>query len=143
MTVLLTFLTLCLIVWIIILQDKISSLQKEVKRTKKIIKYNIELGVIQKRPQKQTEPPVQELLPEVTPQAEQSKDINFEKLFLENIFNKIGAIALIIGLAIFIKIIAPYFIFTPVIKILLGTIFACCHTFPWNASIFRNCCVPV
>lgn len=129
MTVLLTFLTLCLIVWIIILQDKISSLQKEVKRTKKIIKYNIELGVIQKRPQKQTEPPVQELLPEVTPQAEQSKDINFEKLFLENIFNKIGAIALIIGLAIFIKIIAPYFIFTPVIKILLGTIFAAATLF--------------
>lgn len=43
-----------------------------------------------------------------------------EKLFLGNIFNKIGALAIFVGLIIFIKLISPYIIFTPWIKLSLG-----------------------
>lgn len=47
-------------------------------------------------------------------------DFNFEKVFMENIFNKIGALALIIGIGIFIKLISPYFIFTPPMQITIA-----------------------
>ena len=45
---------------------------------------------------------------------------HFEKLFLGNLFNKIGAIALIIGMGLFIKFISRGIIFTPTIKVILG-----------------------
>jgi len=56
---------------------------------------------------------------EVTKNAAQ---FNFENIFLGNIFNKIGAIAIIIGLCLFIKLISPYIVFTPLIKITMGYI---------------------
>lgn len=131
MVILLTFLVFCLIIWMIILQDKVSTLQKDMKKTKKIVKLNLEEGSLQKPQNLKLTSSYEENLQQPVQQSETLKpedthesDINFEKVFLENIFNKIGAIALLIALGIFIKIIAPYFIFTPVIKILLGTLFA-------------------
>ena len=47
---------------------------------------------------------------------------DFEKTFLGNVFNKIGAVALIIGMIIFVKLITPYFAFTPIMKTVLGFI---------------------
>lgn len=38
---------------------------------------------------------------------------NWEKLFMGNLFNKLGALAIIVGVGIFIKLVSPYFEFTP------------------------------
>lgn len=51
---------------------------------------------------------------------DENNSFDFESLFLGNLFNKIGAAALIIGIGIFIKLIAPYIVFTPVMKVLTG-----------------------
>lgn len=45
---------------------------------------------------------------------------SFENLFLGNIFNKIGALAILVGLIILIKIVSPFIVFTPQLKIILG-----------------------
>lgn len=42
---------------------------------------------------------------------------NFESIFMGNIFNKIGAIAIFIGICFFIKIVSPYIVFTDEMKI--------------------------
>ncbi len=57
-------------------------------------------------------------------QLPKTKFLDFETTFLGNIFNKIGAIALVISCIVFIKIISPYVIFTPAMKISLGYIAA-------------------
>ena len=44
---------------------------------------------------------------------------DFEKLMLGNIFNKLGALALIIGLAIFIMLLSPMIVFTPLRQVIL------------------------
>lgn len=44
----------------------------------------------------------------------------FEKIFLGNIFNKIGALAIITGIAFFIKVVSQYIVFTPALKITLA-----------------------
>lgn len=44
----------------------------------------------------------------------------FEKIFLGNIFNKIGALAIIMGIAFFIKVVSQYIVFTPALKITLA-----------------------
>ena len=52
---------------------------------------------------------------------EPEKDKNgFEKIFLGNIFNKIGALAIIIGFIFFIKVVSQYIVFTPVMKCLIA-----------------------
>ena len=50
------------------------------------------------------------------------KSFDFETAFLGNIFNKVGAIAIITGVIIFIKLISPYVVFTPIMKISSGYI---------------------
>lgn len=71
-------------------------------------------------------PETTEILPEPIPSAELSIEkeektaSDFEKIFLGNIFNKIGAFAILIGIIIFIKLISPFIIFTPAIKAALG-----------------------
>lgn len=56
---------------------------------------------------------------EVAPVVEKEQS-SFEKMFLGNIFNKIGAFALIVGFAIFIKLVSPYIVFTPTMQISTG-----------------------
>ncbi len=54
---------------------------------------------------------------------EKDKEKNsFENFFIGNLFNIIGAIAIIIGCGIFVKLIQPYIIFTPLLKTLIGLI---------------------
>ena len=52
--------------------------------------------------------------------VENDEKQSFENLFLGNIFNKIGALAILVGLIIFIKLISPYFVFTAGMKLALG-----------------------
>ncbi len=51
------------------------------------------------------------------------KAIDWEKLLLGNMFNKLGAIALIVGVAIFIKLISPFFVFTPLRQVIATYVF--------------------
>ncbi len=55
-------------------------------------------------------------------QQSKADSSSFENVFLGNIFNIIGAIAIIIGCGIFIKLISPFIIFTPLLKTLIGLI---------------------
>jgi len=48
------------------------------------------------------------------------KKSDFQGFLLGNVFNKIGAFAIIIAAIIFIKLVSPYIIITPVVKIILG-----------------------
>lgn len=54
-----------------------------------------------------------------------SADFSFEKFFLGNLFNKIGAIALFVGLIVFIKLVSNYIVFTPVMKATLAYMATC------------------
>ncbi len=56
-------------------------------------------------------------LPAKKKEEKEELDTSFERLLLGNLFNKIGAIALIIGAAIFIKMISPYMNFSPVMRV--------------------------
>ncbi len=47
-------------------------------------------------------------------------DFEFQSAFLGNIFNKIGALAIIIAVVIFIKLVSPFIVITPVMKVVLG-----------------------
>ena len=64
--------------------------------------------------------------PDEQPQQEEIKKtrkkqpLTFENLFLGNIFNKIGAIAILVALIILIKLVSPYFVLTPQLKAILG-----------------------
>lgn len=55
---------------------------------------------------------------------ENNKNTNFESMFMGNIFNKIGAIAIFIGICFFIKIVSPYIVFTDEMKIGLSYLFS-------------------
>jgi len=55
-------------------------------------------------------------------QVNTEKSFDFEKAFLGNIFNKVGALAIIIALVIFVKLVSPFIVITPVMKLILGYI---------------------
>lgn len=135
-----SILIILLIIWLIIIQNKILELSNSLKELKNnLLKKNI----LNKEPpaEVQAEPisvsdipddiiyaSRKEFLPDVKPtdekQAPETETVkqssDFEKIFLGNIFNKIGALAVLIGIIIFIKLISPFVIFTPAVKITLG-----------------------
>lgn len=143
-------LSIVLIVWLVILQNKLSRLSAAVEKIEKTLlkedKEQIsepkeeaipafinttnedisdilqqELAKENSSPVYETHPqPVQEAAKEIATGAEPEESASFENIFLGNIFNKIGALAILIGLIILIKIVSPYLIFTPVMKISLG-----------------------
>ncbi|MDE6138872.1 MAG: DUF2339 domain-containing protein, partial [Candidatus Gastranaerophilales bacterium] len=47
-------------------------------------------------------------------------DFSLQNAFLGNIFNKIGAIAIIIAVIIFIKLVSPFIVITPLMKVIFG-----------------------
>lgn len=61
--------------------------------------------------------------------SEEPKDTNFEQLFLGNIFNKIGALAILVGVLIFIKLLSPAFIFGAMLKLLIGFFVGACFIY--------------
>lgn len=58
---------------------------------------------------------------EEKPKKQETKAENgFEKVMLGNIFNKIGAVAILVGIIIFVKLVSSYIVFTPALKIALS-----------------------
>lgn len=132
-------LTLILAVWVFVIQLKQNELSYQIKKltTKKQLQKQIE--VKKDEPEQSSVPETaqpdstsdiinendvnpDDILPQTAPVADKktNENTNFEKLFLGNLFNKIGAIAIIIAIGIFIKLIYPLVIFTPVLKTGLG-----------------------
>ncbi len=52
--------------------------------------------------------------------VQKKSHLNFEDIFLGNIFTIIGVSAIVVGFIIFIKLISPYIIFAPLLKTLTG-----------------------
>lgn len=135
-----SILIILLIIWLIVIQNKIIELSNSLKELKNnLLKKNI----LNKEPpaEVQAEPisvsdisddiifaSKKESMSDKKTTVEKHADTletvkqssDFEKIFLGNIFNKIGALAVLIGIIIFIKLISPFVIFTPAIKITLG-----------------------
>ena len=146
-----------LFIWVVVLQQQVSSLSDSLKRLNNYIKrleQSLQTGEVSvtTKPehisQEQTSTvsrpkPVEAVPSEVpVPQKEVNADIpvqsiketlqhnhvtenkssesGFEKAFLGNIFNKIGALAIIIATIIFIKLVSPFIVLTPLMKTILG-----------------------
>lgn len=128
-------LTLILAVWLFVIQLKLNEISCTLKNLTKNNSDSTSCETEQKQPpannniqfEEETSSPV--IRPENQPiQKIKQENENtagsdkFENLFLGNLFNKIGAIAIIIAIGIFVKLIYPLVIFTPVIKTGLGFI---------------------
>lgn len=137
-----------LFIWLIVLQDKydrisakLKNIQGELKKliNQDLIKSNneehpvsqvIEESVVEQKSldepkcildiesSKEKVESLEEDLVQKT--VEKNSTDSFERIFLGNIFNKIGAVALLIGLIIFIKLVSPFIVFTPQLKAILG-----------------------
>lgn len=130
----------CLIVWIAILHDKINVLSMKIDKIKKVVFKDDENFISDYHEQTSSEPtPAPAVLPE-TPAPENSEqkaelhannnddipdknnsgDFDLQKALLGNIFNKIGAVAIIVALIIFIKLVSPYIVITPLMKVIFA-----------------------
>ena len=67
-----------------------------------------------------TDTPKEQQQQEQIQNTRKKQPLTFENLFLGNIFNKIGAIAILVALIILIKLVSPYFVLTPQLKAILG-----------------------
>lgn len=121
-------LTLILALWVFVMQLKLNELSYTLKKLTKNNSISTPASTEQTAEndnhQNTEEPKTAQRIQRVT-KCENKKEKadgndNFEKLFLGNLFNKIGAIAIIIAIGIFIKLIYPLVIFTPVMKTSLG-----------------------
>lgn len=135
-----------MLIWLVIIQYKLSELTDSLKELKdNLLKENIHIPIKSKDT---TEEKAGEKSEEQKPKIESISDIpdeavlssnsvplpkyiektiekedksdSFENIFLGNIFNKIGAFAILVALIILIKIVSPYFEFTPQLKITLS-----------------------
>ena len=139
-----------LILWLIALQNKVVKLSDNVEQLKKCaesyILKNLKNGKEQIFEQKQSE--IQDIQKQVQfqnasgkepenknihnntehkeIQKPQKENFDFQTIFLGNIFNKIGAIAIIISIIIFIKLVSSFIVITPAIKIFTGFLFGVC-----------------
>lgn len=132
-------------VWLLTLQSKVDELGKNLfyirKKLESYSAKDVEQPVVE---QKTTEQPAEKLPKETATQPveqikepekeeqpvsqdipvfyakQKNKSQNLEQIFLGNIFNKVGAIAIIIALIIFAKLISALIVFTPVMKTVLG-----------------------
>lgn len=53
-------------------------------------------------------------------QEHNKSDFELQNVFLGNIFNKIGAVAIIVAMIIFLKLVSPFIVITPLVKTILG-----------------------
>ena len=127
-----------LFIWIIVIQNKvdrletsISFLSKQLERLKPeenpadTVITPEEPEMIQEPAAQDVQAPESEIIkeePEENPAVKISEKGNFDiqNAFLGNIFNKIGALAIIIAAVIFIKLVSPFVVITPAVKMLLG-----------------------
>ncbi len=105
-----------LLVWLIILQCQINDISFQLKLLQKSDCIEHTEDIV-------TTPPKFDNIPNEVPNNDtaipETKN-NFEKIFLGNLFNKIGACAILIGVVIFLKLLTEYIIFTPALKITLS-----------------------
>lgn len=136
-----------LLVFVINQQDQINTLKTEIKKLTKLINYGVFKNIAhEEKPlentpsvikpaleeKKKPEFVVEEKIHKDEPQSEHLEEIReiinsqkttqveksgFEKVFLGNIFNKIGALALITGIGIFVKVISEFIEFTPIMRL--------------------------
>ncbi len=141
------FILFCLFVWLVIdyknfgtavqsrlkkLSDRIDALEvyhqepaEKFEEKQEVVADNTETVSYFEDNEQQEEPPVIceqifEPEPEKFENIEKEEVKSFENIFMSNIFNKIGAVAIIISVFIFLKVLSDLGIFTPVIKILTG-----------------------
>lgn len=53
---------------------------------------------------------------------EPKNDFELQNVFLGNVFNKIGAVAIIVAMIIFLKLVSPFIVITPLMKTIFGFI---------------------
>lgn len=128
-----------MLIWLVIIQYKLTELSDAIKDIKgKLTKKDIYgqpsiiKGATETNPQNIES--ISEIPDELFYQSEEktipqfiennlkkeNKSESFENIFLGNIFNKIGAFAILVALVILIKMISPFFVFTAQLKITLG-----------------------
>ncbi|MBD5402632.1 DUF2339 domain-containing protein [bacterium] len=130
-----------LLVWVITLDQKISKLSSSVDYLLKTLSKDTS---VKSEPKPTPEPIIEarstEPVPEKAP-VEEQKSIKVDKIeqvivnpekskenfelqnaFLGNIFNKVGAVAIIIAVVIFAKLVSPYIVITSMMKFVLGVI---------------------
>ena len=135
-----------LIVWVILLANRVTQLDKALKNAlRRLGAANIELNndfvqetfnsqketndlTVNKQAEVSRVQQEETFIPAKAPEYVNSKNTDktlkknntIENVFLGNIFNKIGAIALIIAFIFFIKLVSPYIVITNTMKIILG-----------------------
>jgi len=136
-----------IVLWILALHNKLNSLSNEVKFLRKNIEKYITAQVINQTRQTVTQNPNEEskdntiptlktninkeiqnsqVSSTITKTVQKSKkqdNYDFQNIFLGNIFNKIGAIAIITAIIIFVKLVSPLIIITPLMKLTVGFLF--------------------
>lgn len=133
------FIVFIIILWVLALHNKINTLNREIKFLHKNIEKHITAQVINQTVYQKTEPneqiqentekinvikkeSIQQIKKTVQKQNKQEK-FDFQNIFLGNIFNKIGAIAIIIAIIIFVKLVSPFIVITPLMKLTIGFLF--------------------
>ena len=140
-----------LLVWLIIIQVKLHDYDNQIEELKKRLDYTNrkllkilsgkeEITIEEKRidpivtesfeedeedddDEFYEEDNIEEKRPAIIYNHTKQEKNSLEKFFLGNAFTIIGALALIIGVGMFIKLISPFFIFTPLMKTIIGFIF--------------------
>lgn len=124
------FLVLICFIWIICIQAKLNEISKKVNgnvyqadNQKEIITQeatSCDESVLTEKTENQTEI-ISKCLNAIEDKKPKNKTENgFEKVMLGNIFNKIGAVAILVGIIIFVKLVSSYIVFTPALKITLS-----------------------
>lgn len=131
------FLCVICIIWLAFVQQKLDKVSRTldclVKEIYKSQKNEVKKPLQEVAPASQPEmkeievKPVVEVKPETyTEKAElketvvKKDDFNLQGAFLGNIFNKIGALAIIVAVIIFIKLVSPFIVITPLMKVIFG-----------------------
>ena len=130
------------LIWVAYLQDRINVLTVTIQDLKRILNSGsaeINKNALQPEPDQYTEAPAPVCTPaqiaeqptEEIKEPEiqdiqniaietQKESFDLQKALLGNIFNKIGALAIIVALIIFIKLVSPYIVITPLMKVIFA-----------------------
>lgn len=124
------FVIAILFIWLIFLQCQHNEIKGTLDKLKETLKKNIsqiektEIEIVQEQTYEVQDFEKIEIQEETNFSNEENyiskEKTAFEKVFLGNIFNKIGAVAILIGIILFAKIVSPFIVFTPQLKLALG-----------------------
>lgn len=124
------FLCVICIIWLAFIQQKLDKVSRNLDFLTKEIYKSQENEI---NPQKDDDTPPQSEVktveikaesitsePDINKNVNKKDDFNLQGAFLGNIFNKIGALAIIVAVIIFIKLVSPFIVITPLVKTILG-----------------------